>query len=171
METGNHKGMTLVELIVVIAMMGILTTTIMFVYNFHFKSWNESYTRSLIRGNLAQALELASTQLRKAQTIDALAESSITFTADSGSGTSSYRLYLYNAGDPEPNPPYTQSTYSLRFAQDSINYGDGAVLSSDIARPTSPAFAISGKVISINLTALRGEQQIAMRTKVRPRNL
>jgi type II secretory pathway pseudopilin PulG len=163
--------MTLVELIVVIGMMGILTTTVMVVYNFHFKSWNESYTRSRIRGNLAQALELASNQLRQAQTIDAVTQSSITFTANSGGGTSSYRLYLYNADDSEPNPPYTQSTYSLRFAQDSVNYGDGAILSSDIAQPTSPAFSISSKVISINLTALSGEQEIAMRTKVRPRNL
>ena len=167
----NHKGMTLVELIVVIGMMGILTTTVLFVFNFHFKSWNESYTRSLIRGNLAQALELVSNRLRHAQTIDEVTESSITFTASSNSGTSLFRLYLYNADDPEPNPPYTQSTYSLRFAQDSVDYGDGVLVSSDIAQPTSVAFSLSDKVISIELTALRGDQEIKMRTKVRPRNL
>jgi len=171
LETDNRKGITLLELIVAIGMMTILTTTVMFVYNLHFKAWNESYVRSVIRGNLSQALELASNSLRQAQSIDALTESSIIFTADLGNGSSAYRLYLYNADDPEPNGPYTQSTYSLRFAEDAVDYGDGAVLSADIAQPLSPAFAISDKVIAIHLTALRGAEEVTMRTKIRPRNL
>ena len=152
-------------------MLGILTTTVIFVYNLHFKSWNEGYARSVIRDNLSQAMELAGDRLRRAQSIDALTESSITFTADLGNGSNTYRLYLYNAGDPEPNPPYTQSTYSLRLGQGAVDYGDGPVLSSDIAQPSGPAFAISDKVITLDLTALRGAEQVTMRTKIRPRNL
>ena len=171
MRNNNHKAITLIELIMVIGMMGILVTAVTFVYQLHFKVWNEGYTRSVIRGRLSQALEIASGRLLQAQTIDAITESSVTFTADLGSGSSTYRLYLYNADDPEPNPPYTQSTYDLRFAQDAVDYGDGAVWSSDIVQPSSPAFALDGKVLTINLTTSRGAQQVTMRTKIRPRNL
>jgi Tfp pilus assembly protein PilE len=170
LEINNRKSLTLVELIMVIGMMGILTATVSFVYNLHFKSWNEVYTRSVIRGRLSQTLELMGNRLLQAQSIDAFTESSITFTADLGSGSDTYRLYLYNANDPNP-PPYTQSTYSLLSAQGAVNDGDGVVLSPDIVQPSSPPFVMNGKVITINLTARRGAEQVTMNTSVRPRNL
>ena len=163
--------MTILELILTIGMMGIVTAAAVLIYNVQFKAWNEGYVRSSVRGNLSQALELTVNSLRQAQSIDSLTESSITFTADLGSGNRSYRLYLYNANDLEPNPPFTQSTYSLRFAQGTMNYGDGSVLSADIAQPTSPVFSINNHVITIDLTGLRGSTQVEMRTNVRPRNL
>lgn len=153
-----------------IGMTVILMTTVTFVYNLHFKSWNEGYTRSVIRGHLSQALELMSDRLLQAQSIDAFTESSITFTADLGSGSNSYRLYLYNVNDPGP-PPYTQSTYTLLSAQGAVNYGDGVVLCPDIVGPSSPPFVMTGKVITINLTARRGTERFTMTTHVRPRNL
>lgn len=158
------------ELIVVIGMMAILTTTVSFVYNLYFKSWNEGYTRSVIRGNLSQALELMGNRLLQAQSIDTFTESSITFTADLGNGSNTYRLYLYNAADSGP-PPYTQSTYSLLSAQGKVNDGDGVVLYADIVAPSSPPFVTNGHVITINLTARSGAQQITMSTNIRPRNL
>ena len=82
MEINNRKSTTLVELIVATCMMAILTITIAFVYNLHFKSWNETYTRSVIRGRLSQALALMTNRLLQAQSIDAFTESSITFSAD-----------------------------------------------------------------------------------------
>ena len=170
MEINNRKSVTLVELIVVTCMMAILTTTIAFVYNLHFKSWNETYTRSVIRGRLSQALALMTNRLLQAQSIDAFTESSITFSADLGNGSNSYRLYLYNVNDPQP-PPYTQSTYSLLSAQGVVNDGAGVVLSSDIAQPSSPPFVMTGKAITINLTARRGAEQVTMTTSIRPRNL
>lgn len=169
--SNGRRGTTLIELIMAIGMMGILVTTVTFVYQVHFKSWNQGYMRSLIRSNLSQALEQAGNSLRQAQTIDSLTESSITFTADLGGGSGTYRLYLFHTDDPEPNPPYTQSTYSLRLAKDDVEYGDGAVLSSDIAQPSEPPFAINDRVIDIRLTALKGGEQVTMRTKVRSRNL
>jgi len=171
LEIINRKSMTLVELIVVIGMMTILTATIFFVYNLHFKSWNQGYTRSVIRGKLSQALELMGNRLLQAQSIDAFSESSITFTADLGNGSNKYRLYLFNADEPGAHPPYTQSTYSLLSAQGTVNDGDGVVLSADILQPSSPPFTISGKLITINLTAGKGAEQVTMNTNVRPRNL
>jgi hypothetical protein len=170
LEINNRKSLTLLELIMVIGMMGILTATVSFVYNLHFISCNEVYTRSLIRDKLSQALELMSNRLLQAQSINALTENSITFTADLGGGSEIYRLYLYNVNDPQP-PPYTQSTYSLLSAQGSVDDGQGVVLSPDIVAPTSPPFVMSGKVITINLTARRGTEHVTMTTSVRPRNL
>jgi type II secretory pathway pseudopilin PulG len=170
MNIRHSKAMTILELMLAAGMMGILTTAVFFVFNAQFKAWNENYARSSARGNLSQALELAVQSLRQAQSIDDLNESSVTFTADLGNGSRPYRLYLYNADDPEPNGPYTQDTYSLRFAQGPVNYGDGAALS-DIARPTGPVFSMDNHVITIDLTALGGSQEVKMRTSVRPRNL
>ena len=154
----------------VIAMMGILTTTVSFVYNLHFKSWNEVYARSVIRANLSQALELMADRLLEAQSIDTFKENSITFTADLGGGSNTYRLYLYNTNDPGA-PPYTQSTYDLLSAQGTVSDGEGVILSRDIARPLGAPFIMNGKVITINLTAQRGAEQVTMSTSVRPRNL
>lgn len=165
-----RKGLTLVELIMVIGMMGILTVTVSFVYNLHFRTWNDVYTRSLIRGQLSQAMELMTARLLAAQSIVDFTESSITFTADLGRGSNTYRLYLYNANDPDP-PPYTQSTYSLLSAQGAVDDGEGVVLSPDIVAPSSPPFVMNGKLITIVLTAKRGAEHITMTTSVRPRNL
>jgi hypothetical protein len=167
----NQKGISLMELTVAISMMGLLVTTVIFVYNAQFKLWNEGYSRLVIRRDLSQALELASRVLLQAQTIDDLTESSITFTADLGGGSDMYRLYLYNIDDPEPNPPWTENKYFLRFAHGTVDYGQGVIISSDIAQPLSPTFVMNQGVLSIDLTAVNGEEQVTMRTKIRPRNL
>ena len=157
MKTDNRKGLTLVELIMVMAMMTILTATVCFVYNLHFKTWNEVYTRSLIRGHLSQALELMSDRLLQATSITAFTQNSITFTADLGGGSNTYRLYLYNG--------------SLLSAEGTITDGSGVVLAANILQPSNPSFTMNGKVITINLTVQKGDQQVTMMTSVRPRNL
>lgn len=159
------------ELAVAIGMLGILTVAVVYVYNWSIHSWDQGYMRSKIRAGLAQAIESASQKLLQAQTIDALTESSISFTTDSGNGSNTYRLYLYHVNDAEPNPPYSQNTYEFRMAKSDVDYGEGVVLSSDIAQPLSPVFVMNDRVISIQLTALRGDQQVTMSAKIRPRNL
>lgn len=155
----------------VLGLMGFLTATIVFVYHLQVTSWNESYIRSSIRDRLSQALELATHRLRQAQTIEEITDGSITFTADLGDGIDTYRLYLYNAEDPEPEAPYTQNIYSLRMAKGLVDYGEGGVLAADIAQPSGAVFSINGQVINITLTTSRENEEVTMRTSVRPRNL
>ena len=165
------KAFTLLELLIVIVTLIIIVGVINNVYLVGFEIWNEGYTRSDIRSDLSQALELMSKNLRQAESIDTLTESSVTFTADLGSGLDTYRMYLYHPSDPEPNPPYTQDTYALRWTQGSVNYGDGASLATDISAPGQAPFTQTGNTVTMDFTAARDDALLRMRSKVRPRNL
>ncbi|MCK5580669.1 MAG: hypothetical protein KAJ18_05280 [Candidatus Omnitrophica bacterium] len=165
------KAVTLLELLVVILALVILVGVINNVFFVGFNVWNEGFSRAEIRTDLGQALELISKNLRQAGSVDALTESSITFSADLGGGDDTYRVYLYHEDDPEPNPPYTQDTYDLRWAKGTVDYGAGANLVTDIAQPTHIPFSQTGAVITMDLTATRGDETLRLRSNVRPRNL
>jgi len=167
----NRRAFTIVELLVVMVTLIILMGVVVNLYTVGLDLWSEGYTRSGIRTELAQALELISKNLRQAKSIDALTESSIIFTADLGSGDDTYRIYLYNASDAEPNPPYSQSSYDLRWVQGTVTYGLGANIATNIVQPTNTPFSQSGNVIAIDLTATSGDESVRLRTNIRPRNL
>lgn len=173
-KVSKSQGLTLVELIITTFILSILVLTVGYTFVIGLRLWDEGYNRSDIRADLSRALELASKQIRQAKSIDELTAGSITFTADLGDGDDTYRIYLYNATDAEPNPPYTQNTYELRRAKTTVTYGSGPVLISDVKRPVPPTtkpFSQNGDVITIDLVVERGDQTVAMRTNVRPRNL
>lgn len=165
------RGFTVLELLIVILALTILVGVVGNVYTVGLDLWNDGLGRSQARTDLSQALELISRNLRKATRIDALTASSITFTANLGGGSSTYRVYLYNSADPEPNPPYSQAFYELRWAQGAVNYGSGAILSTGIVQPVAAPFIRSGNVITIDLTAVRGNETVKLKSSVRPRNL
>lgn len=167
----KEDGFTVIELLIVILAFVIIVGVVVNVYNVGLNLWSEGSGRSAIRTDLSQSLELITRNLRKATSITALTESSITFTADLGSGSDTYRIYLYNPSDPEPNPPYTQDTYDLRWVKGTVTYGLGARLATDIASPTNTPFSQSGNKITIDLTAMRGDESVRLRSIVRPRNL
>jgi prepilin-type N-terminal cleavage/methylation domain-containing protein len=170
----KKKGLTLIELLITTAVLSILVLTVGYTFIIGLKLWDEGYNRSDIRTDLSQALELVSKNLRQAKSIDALTAGSITFTADLGDGDDTYRIYMYNTSDTEPNPPYTQNTYELRRAKTTVTYGSGAVLISDVKKPNPPSskpFSQDGNVITMDFVVQRGDQQIAVRTNVRPRSL
>lgn len=167
----NKKGLSLLELLMTTAILAILLFTVGYVFIVGLNLWNEGYARSDIRGDISQAVELISKNLRQAKSIDALTESSITFTADLGNGDDTYRVYLYNALDNEPNPPYGQSIYELRWAKGGVSYGSGAILATDIPVPTNVPFSQSNNLITIDLTVTRGDETVRIRSNVRPRNL
>ncbi|MBZ0166627.1 MAG: hypothetical protein K8I00_07440, partial [Candidatus Omnitrophica bacterium] len=123
------------------------------------------------RASLGQAMQEAVTMIRQAKSIDSLTESSVTFTADLGGGDRMYRLYLYHADDAEPNPPYTQERYQMRFAIDDGDYGAGAVLVTDVQPSVQPPFAVDGNVMTLDWTVLTAQAALRFRTQVCPRNL
>ena len=119
-------------------------------------------------------MELISKNLRQAKSIDAFTAGSITFTADFGDGDDTYRVYMYNASDNEPNPAYTQDSYDLRWAKSTVTYGSGSILIANIPKPSPPnskPFSRNGNVITMDFSVERDGQTITMRTKVRPRDL
>jgi prepilin-type N-terminal cleavage/methylation domain-containing protein len=170
----KKRGLTLIELLVTTAVLSILILTVGYTFIIGLRLWNDGYNRSDIRTDLSQALELVGKNLRQAKSIDELTAGSITFTADLGGGDDTYRVYMYNASDSEPNPPYTQKTYELRWAKTTVTYGSGAILINDVKKPNPPSskpFSQSGNVITMDFVVERGDQTTAMRTNVRPRSL
>ncbi|MBN1870630.1 MAG: type II secretion system protein [Candidatus Omnitrophica bacterium] len=170
----GKRGLTLIELLITTAVLSILIFTIGYAFMIGLRLWNTGYDRSDIRTELSQALQLVSKNLRQAKSIDELTAGSITFTADLGDGEDTYRIYMYNSADSEPNPPYTQNTYELRWAKTTVTYGSGAVLIGDVKKPNPPSskpFAQNGNVITLDFVVERGDQTVAMRTNVRPRSL
>src|SRR3989338_4245769 len=170
----SQRGLTLIEVLVPTVILSILVFTVGFAFMIGLKQWDQGYARSQMRTKMNQALELVTKNLRQAASIDALTAGSITFTADLGSGAQSHRVDLYNASEAEPNPPYTQDSYELRWAVGTVTYGSGAVIATDIARPSPPSsnpFSQSGNVITMNFTLERGDVSIDLRTNVRVRNL
>jgi prepilin-type N-terminal cleavage/methylation domain-containing protein len=174
-EKMNEDGLTLIEVLVTTVIMSILVFTVGFAFIIGLKQWDEGYTRSQMRTKMVQALELVTKNLRQATVIDELTAGSITFTADLGSGSTSHRVYIYHPDDASPNPPYTeQGEYQLRWAVGTVTYGSGAIIATDIDRPSPTAtrpFSLSGNVITMDFTLERGDVTFDMRSKVRVRNL
>jgi len=170
-KTSNDQGLTLIELLIVTSMLSVIVFSVGYTFVVGMKLWNEGYDRGDIKADISQSFELISKNLRQATSIDTLTESSITFTADLGNGSTSCRIYLYNSSDSEPNPPYSEPTYELRWATGTVTYGSGSILSTDIAQPATAAFSQSSNLITVDLTVTRGDESLRMRSNVRPRNL
>lgn len=167
----SKRAFSLIELIIVLLLLVILSGVAVNMYSTGLRVWNEGYNRADIRTQALQAFELISKNLRQASVINALTQSSITFTADLGAGSDTYRVYLYNAADPEPNPPYTQSSYELRWSRNDLSYGAGARLIQDVQQPSNIPFVQNGNLITLDLTVSRGSESVRLRSNVRPRNL
>jgi len=171
----DENGFTLIEVLVTTVILSILVFTVGYTFVIGLKLWDEGYTRANMRSKMTQALELVTKNLRQAASIDALTAGSITFTADLGSGSTSYRVYMYHEDDAEPNPAYAENGgYQLRWAAGTTTYGSGAVIATDIKKPNPPTsnpFSQSGNVITMNFTVENGDQTFDIRTNVRVRNL
>ena len=171
-------GFTLIEILMVTGMIAGIIGVITLLYIVGLKIWDAGNTRVTMRESLNQGIGLMTQEFRQIMSIDTFNESSITFTSiDFESAlapppNATYRYYLYSAGDPLPNPPYTASTYMLMRAKNNNTYGAGQVLVKDIAQPTSPPFVLdgTGKLITIALQVARYGQTVGLRTKVLVRN-
>ena len=163
--------MTLVELLSAIILLSILVVVLGELYILGLDIWDRGYHRQSAHAQMSQAFERMAKALRQAKQIDALTESSVSFTADLGSGDQPWRMYLYHPLDAEPNPPYNQAAYELKFADGDIFYGNGAVLAVNIQPPAERAFTQTGKLITIDLTRLIDDAALRYRSRVRLRNL
>jgi type II secretory pathway pseudopilin PulG len=167
----NRNGFSIPEVFISLMLFSILSSAIGFSYLIGTKAFRQGHNRASIRKDIGQAMEVAVKNLRQAKSIDSLTQSSVTFTVDLGSGDETFHIYLYNENDAEPNPPYTQSSYNLRFIRGSDTYGEGAVLAKNITTPTNIAFSQVGNLISLDWTALKNGASIRLQSSVRPRNL
>ena len=167
----NRQGFSLLELIITSSMIAIIVVSAGHLLLVTYRVLNQEYTRLSIRQGAAGAFDLISTHFRHIYSIDNISDSSLEYTmTDSVGGNKSYRLYLHNENDLDPNPPYSETSYDLRLT-DTLEYGDGQILIRNIAQPSSSVFNQSGGMIAIDLTVALSGQSMRFRTNVSARNL
>jgi len=166
----GKKGLTFIELLMVIIVFGILVLSIVPTYVMGIKTWSRQFDHLDMRGRLSQAMELISRDVRQITSIGSLTESGIIFTAYLGWSQTCY-LYLHNEDDPLPSPPYSESEYDLRYTCYSTTYGDGPVIVENIPQPTRAVFSRSGDLLTIDITVSKNNVPIRIRSNVNMRNL
>lgn len=136
-------------------------------------SWASQETRSGIEINLDRGLEEIVRDLREVRQVGSVNNDEIRFTQDQ---SNYYIYYLYNANDSYP-PAFNQTLYDLKKAtlsggiSGTFTYGSGPIIITNILPPATSDLSISGNIVSIDLSAKRGDETIRSRTQVRPRNL
>lgn len=167
------KGLTLLELMMVILVFVILMAVIVYVLRAVLLSWSSQETRSGIDISLDRGIEEAVRDLREARQISFINNDEIRFTQDL---TNFYIYYLYNGSDFYP-PSFNQNTYELRKAalsggiSGTFTYGSGQIIITEVVAPTTSDLSISSNLVTLDLSVRRRDEIIRSRTQVRPRNL
>ncbi len=175
-KSKKRTGFTLLEVLIVSGIIAAVIGAITVLYVVGLKSWSAGSDRIELRESLNQGIDAMVRDLRHAKDITSFRESSVTFTAVDFESTTTpppdatYRYYLYNASDSEPNPPYTASSYMLMRSKNDTNYGVGRVIARNIDQPTGRPFSRNGDLISIDLQGSKEGQTIGLRSKVKIRN-
>jgi hypothetical protein len=168
----DRRALTILELISVMLLLSFLIAALSLSYMVGIRTWHESFVRNEARDRLAQSVELMGRMLRQAQSIDAIDDSSVSFTVNMEGVSTPHRIYLYHPEDGEPNPPYSRELYWLKFAREDIEYGKGSILSSDIVASDEAIFTQAAGFISINLQRrYSSDKTVAVSTNVGLRNL
>lgn len=168
----NHasRAVTLIELLIATALVGILVGAVGMVYNAGFKVFYSQFTRSSIKGEAGRAFLNMSRELRQASSITSAGPSSLTFTADTNndgidetiqyawSGTLNDPLNRVSA--PLTNPLIT-SVNALAFSYYDVNNNPLAF----------PVTASQVRLLSIDITAVQGDEAIQLRARVDLRNI
>lgn len=172
----RQRGLTLVELIIAVALVGLLGSAAVTIFNAVMLSWSAQTQRQGTDLQLDRAVEEMVRDLRKATQVQSAAgRDEIRYTQD---GSNFYIFYLYHASDSYvPPPAFNQSSYQLRRASlaggigGTFTYGDGTLLLTDVLPPPTTDLSLSGNLVTLDVSAQRGDETLRSKTQVRPRNL
>jgi prepilin-type N-terminal cleavage/methylation domain-containing protein len=170
------RGLTLVELLMAMVMLAAITGVALYLFSAVLRVWHSQETRSGIDIELDWRMEEIVRDLREAVEIQSTAGyNEIRFSPD---GINYYIYYLYNPGDVYvPPPAFNQDEYALKRAQltgdinGTFSYGGGKVFVKNVLPPATSELSRSGDLLTIDLTAQRGDETIRSKTEVQPRNL
>lgn len=166
------KGLTLLELMMAVMMLGILAGVSVSVLRAVLLSWSGQEARAGLKISLYRGIEEAARDLRAAREVQS-ANNEIRFTRDL---TDYYIYYLYNADDPYP-PGFNQDTYELRKAVLSggmsgvFTYGSGEIKAVDVLPPPDSDLSLGANLITLDFTITAKDETMRLKTRVRPRNL
>ena len=170
-----RKGLTFIELMIVIAMLVILTAVLFYVLRTVFLIWPSQVTRAGIDISLDTDIEQIVRDLRKERGVQsASGYNEIRFTQDQ---SAFYIYYFYHAADPYGPPFDTTLLYQLRKAtlaggmNGTFTYGSGDLVMTDVMAPPTSILSLDNHLITLDLSVKRDGETIRSRTQVRPRNL
>lgn len=164
------SGFTLIEAILVIALLSLLLTAITSVFVVGFKVWDSQSLSAGAKKDAAYSLRVISEELRQASSIVAATQNSLTFTADlDGNGADETIVYCWSgtAGD---DLNRTEAAITKILARDAENaqfiYYDA---SND---PLAFPVAVSAvKLAELTLELKTEDETIKYLLKVRPRGI
>ena len=165
-------GFTLIELVMVFALVVILFLSTAFVFRAVLLSWGSQETRAGIGINLDRGLEEIVRDLRKAKEVQSTSDE-IRFRQGQDVF---YIYYLYNANDSYPLA-FSQNTYQLKKESLSagingaFSFGSGQTIVTDVLAPPASDLSLSGSIITLDISIKRGAETIRSRTQLKPRNL
>jgi prepilin-type N-terminal cleavage/methylation domain-containing protein len=165
-------GFTLIELVMVFALVVILFLSTAFIFRAVLLSWGSQETRTGIGINLDRGLEEIVRDLREAKEVQSTSDE-IRFRQGQDVF---YIYYLYNANDSYPLT-FSQNTYQLKKESLSagingtFSFGSGQTIATDVLAPPASDLSLNGSIITLDISLKRGAETIRSRTQLKPRNL
>jgi prepilin-type N-terminal cleavage/methylation domain-containing protein len=153
----RRTGLTLIELLIVIMMLGLLGATVTTMFVTGMKVFSEDYTRQDLRLDIGQALQRIVRDVRQAKTKTVIS-TQIDFTADLDAAISGDETYRYRLVSNE-----------LRWSRVNPNPTPEVKLAQNLDLPAS-SFNDSSHLIAIELQGARDAQTVVFRSQARPRN-
>ena len=149
----NKRGFTIIELMMAIVLVGFLVVGIMFAYLTCGRTFNSGQDRIIIRGQLSQAMDLMSRELYNAQSITSCSSTSLTFTANLGSGLASYTFALSGSN---------------------LVTDGGVTRATGIQTPSGSIpniFTCSNGQVTVDITVVQNGESVRLQNKIMPRNM
>jgi prepilin-type N-terminal cleavage/methylation domain-containing protein len=173
MVKASPKGVTLIEVITVLALLGVLMTAWAYSFNPILMALSSQQDRMGLN-MLQSGLEKAASDLRSAVALQNDPNKAIRYTLRESGVVRSYILYLYHPSDSWP-PNFTQSTYQLRKASltggisGTFSYGSGDLILRDVVPPPLSDLSAAGSVATMDVTLKKGDETFRLLCKVKRR--
>lgn len=170
----SKKGLTLVELLMVVALMSILVVVTSFVFVAVFKSWGFEVAKAHVKQEAGWGMEKMSRELRELLLITSAQLYSMDFWSDinengiqDGDETITYSWSETPGDSLTRSDGIITSTLSNDVESFELSYynGSGTLLAVPVAIPADV------KLITIKLKTKKEDEEINLRSNVRPRNL
>lgn len=168
------KGLTLIELMISTMMVVILAGVVIYVFRAILLSWSGSEARSGINITLYRAVEEMRRDVITAKAVASGTNDEVRFTAINNTN---WIYYLYNSNNFYP-PSFNQQKYELKktglsgtnLTNGAFTYGNGATILTDVSPPPTTDLSFSSNLVTLDLSSVRDNETVRLRTQIKPRN-
>ena len=168
-EGVNSKGLTLSELIITLVLVFLLVGALGLIFFTGFKPFYSHQSRIGIKTEAANAFAIMSQELRQATSLTGAQSTSVTITADTDdNGADETIQYSWNGTSGSPLQRTDTQTMNVVSSVSSVTF---SYYDSSYNLLSSPVVAANVRVVTVNLTAVSGDETFQLRSQTRLRNL